>query len=88
LQVLGCRSVELARYIEARAVTRTEKESSFTICDPVDDLTAPSESVREVAVPVLPAAKALNMPKGKQILIRAGYPVMVGDVAIWDGPHA
>ena len=88
LQVLGCRSVELARYIEARAGTRTEKEVSHSIRDPLDDLAAPSQNFRDVPVPVIPAAKALNMPKGKQILIRAGYPPMIGDVALWDGPHA
>ena len=88
LQVLGCRSVELAQYIEARAGTRTEKDVSYTIRDPLDDTAPPSPSLREIAVPEIPAAKALNMVKGRQILIRAGFPVMVGEVVLWDGPHA
>lgn len=85
LQILGCRSVELAQYIEARAGTVTEKDISYTICDPVDDRQPPSQSLRDIAVPVIPAATALNMVKGRQILIRAGYPVMVGDIVLWEG---
>jgi type IV secretion system protein VirD4 len=88
LQVLGCRSVELARYLEARAGTRTEKEVSHTIKDPLDDLAMPSQSFRDVPVPVLPAARALNMPRGKQIIVRDGYRVMIGDIVFWDGSNA
>lgn len=88
LQVLGCRSVELAEYIEKRAGTITEKDISYTIHDPVDDTLPHSQSLRDVPVPVIPAAKALNMIRGRQILIRAGHPVLVGDIVLWDGPYA
>ncbi|NCA90967.1 MAG: hypothetical protein EOM92_19330 [Gammaproteobacteria bacterium] len=88
LQVLGCRSVELARYIESRAGTVSMKDVSFTIQDPTGDDSPPSASLKEMAFPVIPAATALNMPIGRQVIIRAGRPVMIGNVMIWGGPHA
>ena len=84
LQVLGCRSVDLARFIEARAGTRTEKDRSVSMSsDPDRD---PSISVRDVAVPVLSAGEALNMEHGQQILIRHGFPVLQAAIEIWRGP--
>jgi len=85
IQVLGCRSPELARYIEARAGTVTVKDESFSLGDPLDEERAPHVSVRDAAKPVLSAAEALNMPHGEQILIRAGFPVILADVVLWRG---
>lgn len=83
LQVLGCRSVELARHIEARAGTVTEKAANYRLPNPLDAADMPSKSLSEVAVPVLPASRALNMPHGQQILVRSGFPVIVADVRLW-----
>lgn len=85
LQVLGCRSVELAQYLEKRAGTVTEKDHSITLPDAWDETKGPSQSVREIALPVLPAARALNMPHGEQILVRHGAPVILADTVLWSG---
>jgi hypothetical protein len=49
---------------------------------------APKKNIQEQAVPVLSAAEALNMAKGKQILIRHGFPVIVANVEMWAGDQS
>lgn len=85
LQVLGCRSVALAQYLEKRAGTVTEKDHSISLPDVWDETRGPSQSVREIAAPVLPAAKALNLPHGEQILVRHGAAVITADIVLWRG---
>lgn len=85
LQVLGCRSAGLAEFIEKRAGLTTAKTLSVGMPDPFEDDKGPRLNIGETGVPVLPAAAVMEMPHGKQILIRHGYPVRIADVVLWDG---
>ncbi len=85
LQILGCRTVELARYVEARAGTKTDKVASFNIPSPLDPSRAPEKSLKEEKTPLFSSDRVLNMPKFRQILIRHGYPVIEADVKLWSG---
>lgn len=85
LQVLGCRSLELAKFIEDRAGKTTAKTMQIGMPDPGEEGKGPRASIGETGVPVLPASAVLEMPHGKQILIRHGYPVRIADVVLWDG---
>lgn len=85
LQVLGCRSVELADFIEKRGGQRTAKSISVGLPDPVDPDAGPRPTIGEIGVPVFPAAAVMEMPKGKQILVRHGKKVILADVALWTG---
>lgn len=86
LQLLGgCKSPELARFVEQRAGTGTVKEEQWSIPDVLDEMRGPSKTLRDVPWPNLTAAEALNMGKGEQILIRHGYKVTKADVVHWPG---
>lgn len=83
LQVLGCRSLELARFIEARGGQRTARTLSVGLPDPRDLEGGPKANLGETGLPVFPVASVMQMPLGKQLLIRHGYPVIVADVMLW-----
>lgn len=85
LQVLGCRSVELAREIEARAGQRLRSSYSLGLPDPGDPAGPLRPGMGEAVANVLPAAAILEMPKGSQILIRHGFQPVVARVALWTG---
>ena len=87
LQVLGCQSDQLARYIEHRAGTFTNKAVNYNLPSPLDPTAVPTRSVHEIAASVLPAGRVLNLPAGQQILLRRNFPTMIGFTEIWRGPH-
>lgn len=83
LQVLGCRSEELARFIETRSGQTFEGRKSITIPDPRNPEGWYSVSQNWERRPVLTREAALAMPHGFQILIRHGYPVTVARLKYW-----
>ena len=56
--------------------------------DPADPYAGPRPTIAEAGVPVFPASTVLEMPHGKQFLVRHGYPLTVADVALWRGDSA
>jgi type IV secretion system protein VirD4 len=86
IQLLGCRSVEMASYVEKRAGTRTQKTASYNLPDGLTFGEMPKQTLKEEKIPIIPAADALGMQKGTQILIRHGYPVLWANVRLWTGP--
>lgn len=85
LQVLGCRSVELAEYLEKRAGMITGRTMSVGLPDPFKPGDSYKPTVNEIGMPVLSVAEALQMPAGWQILVRHGHPVKIAGVEIWQG---
>ena len=85
LQVLGCRSLELAQYIEARAGIYIARNTSYALANPLDPMDVPKATVSDIELPHIRASDALNMGRFEQILIRPGYPVVWADVKLWPG---
>ena len=85
LQVLGCRSRELADYIEARAGIYVARDTSYALANPLDPMDVPKATVSDIELPHIRASDALNMGRFEQILIRPGYPVVWADVKLWPG---
>lgn len=85
LQVLGCRDVDLAREIETRAGKHTVKTVSVGLPDPAEPEKGPRPNISEIGLEILPAAAVLEMPIGRQVLVRHGYPPLIADVALWQG---
>lgn len=86
LQILGCRSVELAKFIETRSGELYEGKTRVTIPDPRNPQGWYSVSRDWERRPVVTQEAALSMPPGFQILIRPGYPVTVARVNTLDTP--
>ena len=85
LQVLGCRSLELSKFIEARAGRVTKRNRSFGMPDPTDPDAGPRESINDIGMPRIPVTVSMEMPFGKQILIRHGHPALIADLKLWRG---
>lgn len=84
LQVLGCRSAELAKFIETRAGETYEARIKPTEPDPRNPQGFWSLARDWERRPMLTQDAILSMPLGFQILIRHGYPVTLARLNYWE----